>query len=95
MRNGHCAADSLDLCKGGTILGALLHPLIQDLVWSELGVAGSSWPGQLLVSQTSHPGSGNWNFAWQKLQVQVTSVVPDTTEFFPSQACAMHGAKPG
>lgn len=65
--------------EGGTILGALLNPLTQDLVWSGPGVAGSLWPGQLLVSQMSHPGAGNWN----------------TTEFFPSQACAMHGAEPG
>lgn len=81
--------------KGGTVLGALLNPLIQDLVWSGPGVAGSLWPGQLLVSQMSHPGTGNWNFALPKLQVQVSSVVPDTREFFPSQTCAMCGAKPG
>lgn len=81
--------------KGGTCLGALSNPLKQDLVWSGPGVAGSSWPGQLLVFQTSHPGTGNWNFARLKLQVQVTPVVPDTTEFFPSQACATCGAKPG
>lgn len=94
MGNGHCAADSFDLSQGWH-KGALLNPLIQDLVWSRPGVAGSSWPGQLLFSQTSHPGTGKLNFAWLKLQVQMTSVVPDTTEFFPSQACAMRGAKPG
>lgn len=94
MGNGHCAADSFDLSQGWH-KGALLNPLIQDLVWSEPGMAGSSWPGQLLVSQTSHPGTGRWNFARPKLQVQVTSVVPDTIEFFPFQACAMYGTKSG